>query len=89
MKSKKKISEYLSENMDTISNIMDNIESILDDNNINYITNAPKTEIIIKDSNMREVNSLILSLPISNVLFLLLLDVFEVNGKVYVRKKIK
>jgi len=75
--------------MDTISNIMDNIESILDDNNINYITNAPKTEIIIKDSNMREVNSLILSLPISNVLFLLLLDVFEVNGKVYVRKKIK
>ena len=89
MKSKKNFSEYLSENMDTISNIMDNIESILDDNNINYITNAPKTEIIIKDSNMREVNSLILSLPISNVLFLLLLDVFEVNGKVYVRKKIK
>lgn len=85
----KKFSDYLTENMESISNIMDNIEEILSDNKIDYKTNTSKTEIVIKDSNKEEITKLILSLPISSILLYMIIEFSEVKGKVYIRKKIK
>lgn len=89
MNTKKKFSDYLSENMENISNIMDNVESILTENNINYLTNASNTEIVVKDSTKKEVISLINSLPIANMLLCMILDISSTKGKVYIRKKMK
>lgn len=85
----KKFSDYLTENMESISNIMDNIEKVLSDNKIDYKTNTSKTEIVIKDSNKEEITKLILSLPISSILLYMIIEFSEVKGKVYIRKKIK
>lgn len=85
----KKFSDYLTENMESISNIMDNIEKVLSDNKIDYKTNTSKTEIVIKGSNKEEITKLILSLPISSILLYMIIEFSEVKGKVYIRKKIK
>lgn len=85
----KKFSDYLTENMESISNIMDNIEEVLSDNKIDYKTNTSKTEIVIKDSNKEEITKLILSLPISSILLYMIIEFSEAKGKVYIRKKIK
>ena len=85
----KKFSDYLTENMESISNIMDNIEKVLSDNKIDYKTNTSKTEIVIKDSNKEEITKLILSLPISSILLYMIIEFSEVKGKVYIRKKLK
>ena len=85
----KKFSDYLTENMESISNIMDNIEKVLSDNKSDYKTNTSKTEIVIKDSNKEEITKLILSLPISSILLYMIIEFSEVKGKVYIRKKIK
>lgn len=89
MNTKKKFSDYLSENIENISNIMDNVELLLTENNINYLTNASNTEIVVKDSTKKEVISLINSLPIANMLLCMILDISSTKGKVYIRKKMK
>lgn len=87
--SKKNFSEYLTENYDMLSNIIDNIEDLLSDKNINYKTNTSNTEIVVKGSNKEEIYDIIRSLPISSVLLYMILDVHQVKDKVYIRKKIK
>lgn len=87
--SKKNFSEYLTENYDMISNIIDNIEDLLSDKNINYKTNTSNTEIVVKGSNKEEIYDIIRSLPISSVLLYMIVDVHQVKDKVYIRKKIK
>lgn len=87
--SKKKISDYLTENYDMISNIIDNIEGLLSDKNINYKTNTSNTEIVVTDSDKEEIYDIIRSLPISSVLLYMIVDVHQVKDKVYIRKKIK
>lgn len=89
MNTKKKFSDYLSENIENISDIMDNVEFLLTENNINYLTNASNTEIVVKDSTKKEVISLINSLPIANMLLCMILDISSTKGKVYIRKKMK
>lgn len=87
--SKKNFSEYLTENYDMISNIIDNIEDLLSNKNINYKTNTSNTEIVVKGSNKEEIYDIIRSLPISSVLLYMIVDVHQVKDKVYIRKKIK
>lgn len=87
--SKKNFSEYLTENYDMLSNIIDNIEDLLSDKNINYKTNTSNTEIVVKGSNKEEIYDIIRSLPISSVLLYMIVDVHQVKDKVYIRKKIK
>lgn len=69
--------------------IMDEISSLLEDESIEFTTNASKKEIIVKEKNKREIKDLVETLPIPKIVLYLLVDVTSAKGRTYIRQKMK
>ena len=70
-------------------NVMDDISSLLEDESIEFITNASKKEIIVKKKKKREIKDLVETLPIPKLILYLLVDVTSTKGRTYIRQKMK
>ena len=70
-------------------NVMDDISSLLEDESIEFITNASKKEIIVKKKKKREIKDLVETLPIPKLILYLLVDVKSTKGRTYIRQKMK
>ena len=70
-------------------NVMDDISSLLEDESIEFITNASKKEIIVKKKKKREIKDLVETLPIPKLNLYLLVDVTSTKGRTYIRQKMK
>lgn len=71
------------------NNIMDDIASLLEENNIDFTRNASANEIIVSNETKKNINNLIRTLSIPKIVLQIILDVCEVKNNVYIRKKIK
>ena len=72
-----------------INNIMDDIASLLKENNINFTHKASANKIIISNETKKNINNLIRTLSIPKIVLQIILDVCEIKNNVYIRKKIK
>lgn len=71
------------------NNIMDDIASLLKENNIDFTRNASANEIIVSNETKKNINNLIRTLSIPKIVLQIILDVCEIKNNVYIRKKIK
>ncbi len=71
------------------NNIMDDIASLLEENNIDFTRNASANEIIVSNETKKNINNLIRTLSIPKIVLQIILDVCEIKNNVYIRKKIK
>lgn len=69
-------------------NIMNDIMSLLDKNNIPYTTRSSKTEITITDKKIKkkDINSIIDELKIPDYIISILIKITEVNDVIYIRQ---
>lgn len=70
------------------SDIMNNIEKVLNDNDIEY-EKISNNEIMVLNKTKKEVSELIHSLTIPSVIIYLMINIVELKKKIYIRKKIK
>lgn len=70
-------------------NIMNDVTALLESSNIDYIINGKRTEIRVTRPKGEIVKKLREEIPIPYMVFRLLFNVVEINGKTYIRHKRK
>ena len=72
-----------------VNNIMPQIIDLLTENSISFTSDASTSEIKIKNSDKKEICSLLRKLAIPHTVLYFILDISQVKDNVYIRKKIK
>lgn len=89
----KNMTKTYKESKNYSDNIMKDVTRILDENNIKYEVNSNCTEVTIteKDGQSRESisNTLYANANVPKIVFMLLVNIVEVNGTIYIRQSTK
>lgn len=89
----KNMTKTYKESKNYSDNIMKDVTRILDENNIKYEVNSNCTEVTIteKDGQSRESisNTLYVNANVPKMVFMLLVNIVEVNGTIYIRQSTK
>lgn len=89
----KGMSKTYKESKNYSDNIMKEVTSVLDDNNISYEIKSNGAEVTItqKDGQSREsiTNTLYANVNVPKMVFMVLVNIVEIDGTIYIRQSTK